>query len=247
MEKISIVTGGGTGIGKAIALKLAETKHKVLIIGRRIEKLIETQEHFPKDISYIQADIADSNDRQNIKDKIPSNIEFLIQNAAVLGEVTHIKDISLKEWQRVMAVNVEAPLFLTQLLLPRMENTRILHISSGAAHHAIEGWGAYCTSKAALFMIYEMLKIELKKENIITGSVKPGIVDTEMQDLIREVDLGKMPHLQKFHDLFIENELEPVERVAKFLYWILTGTTDKEYSKTEWDIRERSYLQRWDK
>lgn len=246
MKKISIVTGGGTGIGKAVALKLAAMQHKVLIIGRRKEKLVETQKHDPQQINYIQADIAEEKDRQRIVNNITDDIEFLIHNAAVLGEVTPLKNITLNEWRRVMAINVEAPLFLTQILLPKMKNSRILHISSGAAHYPIEGWGAYCTSKAALHMIYELLNVELKKDHIITGSVKPGIVKTEMQDLIREVDLKKMPHLQKFHELFMKNELEPVERVAKFLYWILTETSAEQYRLKEWDIREESYLQQWD-
>ena len=61
-----------------------------------------------------------------------------------------------------------------------------------------------------------------------------------------EVDLNKMPHLQKFHELYTKNELEPVERVAKFLYWILTKTNDEDFSVREWDIREDSYLKKWD-
>lgn len=247
MEKISIVTGGGTGIGREIALKLAKTNHNVLIVGRRKEKLIETQEHFPQNIRYIRADVAEHEDRQRIRDNVSTPIEFLIHNAAILGKVDHLKNISVSEWRNVMAINVDAPLFLTQILLPEMNNTRILHISSGAAHHAIEGWGSYCTSKAALHMIYKMLKVELRKENIIIGSVKPGIVDTAMQDLIREAYSHEMPHLKKFHDLYTKKELEPTERVAKFLYWILTKTSNEEYSKMEWDIREKKYLKKWDK
>ena len=71
---------------------------------------------------------------------------------------------------------------MTQALLPNLvENSRVVHISSGAAHSGIPGWGMYCTSKAALFMLGKLLKDELAQRNIWFGSVRPGIVDTPMQ------------------------------------------------------------------
>lgn len=246
MDKISIVTGGGSGIGKAIAVKLAKSGRKVLIVGRRENKLQQTQTLFPDQIQYIRADVADEKDRIRISENVGSPIEYLIHNAALLGEITHLKDITFKEWQKVMSVNVDAPLFLTNILLDKMMGTRILHISSGAAHYAIEGWGAYCTSKAALLMICEMFKTEIPKEKAVFGSVKPGIVDTEMQELIRKADLKKMPHLQKFHDLFNQNKLETLDKVSKFLYWILTETGRDQFSAAEWDIRDVKYLAEWD-
>lgn len=246
MDKISIVTGGGTGIGRALAIELAKSGRKVLIVGRRKSKLMETQSHYPQQISWLQADVSLNVDLKKIFDNINQPIEYLVQNAAVLGKIVHLSEISLDEWKKVMAINVDAPLFLTQLLLKKMDNTRVLHISSGAAHYAIAGWGAYCTSKAALMMIYELFKTEIPKEKAIFASVKPGIVDTDMQNLIRKADLKKMPHLVKFHDLFKENKLEPLSRVSKYLFWLLTQTKAEHYSAKEWDIRDEAYQALWD-
>ncbi len=248
MKKISIVTGGGSGIGRSICHILAENGFKVLTVGRRKNKLIETQKSFPAEIEILQADISNKSDRAKIVEKITGKrVEFLIHNAAILGEITKLENITIAEWRKVMTINVEAPLFLTQQLLPYLNEGRILNISSGAAHYAIKGWGAYCTSKAALLMIYNLLKEELQEKKIKIASMRPGIVNTEMQGFIREADVDKMPHLQKFHDLYNEKKMESSERVARFVYWILTGTNDEDFSINEWDIREGNHVQFWDK
>ncbi|NOG43931.1 MAG: SDR family NAD(P)-dependent oxidoreductase [Calditrichaeota bacterium] len=247
MEKINIVTGGGTGIGRSICNILAQNGHKVLIVGRRLDKLKETQSYFPDRIDILKADISNEEDRKKIKDSVrEKQIGFLVHNAAVLGKITGLENISLEEWRRVMSINVEAPLFLTQALLPNLGNSRILNISSGAAHFAIKSWGAYCTSKAALLMIYQMFNAEFGEKKILTASLRPGIVDTEMQGDIREASLEKNPHLQKFHDMFNDKSMETSERVAQFAYWVLTATSDQDYSAKEWDIREGDHVSKWD-
>ena len=173
MKEIAIVTGGGTGIGKALAIELAE-KHNmdVLIVGRRPEPLKETAGLKADKITYCQADVGTELGRINVVDRINANlrVKLLVHNAALLKPVTSITNIKPDEWRNHMAINVEAPLFLSQALLDKMNNSRILHISSGAAHRAVAGWAAYCTSKAALFMLYQVMNAELNKRNIFTVS-----------------------------------------------------------------------------
>lgn len=248
MSKISIVTGAGSGIGRAITENLAAAGRQVLICGRREEKLVETQQSNPQKINIIKADVSIEKDRQEIVSLVAGNsVEFLVHNAAVLGEISHIGNIDLKNWREVMTINVEGPLFLTQALLPSMHHTRILHISSGAANHPISGWISYCTSKAALYMIYLMQNEELKNKGILTGSLRPGIVDTEMQDLIRQADLSKYTNLQRFHDLFNNDELESCDRVAKMVCWMLLDATDDQFTEKEYDLRHEDIAQLWDK
>ena len=248
MKKISIVTGGGTGIGRAIALRLANLGHEVLIIGRRVEVLEETRKLNSSRITCLQADVSKVKGRQEIFSFVENrNIEFLVHNAAILGEITKLEKLTLEEWHTIMAINVEGPMFLTQLLLPLMHKSRILHISSGAAHHAIKGWTGYCVSKAALYMLYLMQNAEYKEQGVLTASLKPGIVDTEMQELIRQADVNEHPNMQKFHDLYNDDELESCDRVAKMVAWILTKTRDKEYIENEFDIRDEKIQERWDK
>ena len=244
MNKISIVTGGGSGIGQAIATNLASTGRRVLICGRRKDKLKITQSANPDNISILEADVSNVNDRLKIVSYISDkSVEFLIHNAAVLGEISFIGELDLDDWRETMAINVEGPLFLTQALLPKMKNTRILHISSGAANHPISGWSAYCVSKASLYMLFMMQNEELAEKGILTGSLRPGIVDTEMQGIIRQVDVKKHKNLQRFHDLYNSGELESCERVAKMVLWMLTTASDEQFIAKEYDLRHEDSAQ----
>jgi len=241
MNNISIVTGAGTGIGRALTLELAQNHGlKVLAVGRRLQKLQETAIYYPERIKACPADVSNPEGREKILNSVPErySVQFLVQNAGVLGPVKPLSDLSLEEWREHQAINVEGPLFLTQLLIPILKNGRVLHISSGAAHHAYEAWGAYCTSKAALHMLYLVFKEELKKYNISVGSVRPGVIDTPMQDEIRTVSEDIFPSVSKFIGLKEKNELVPPKETAKLLANLLLNTSNIEFSKDEWDLRD---------
>lgn len=142
-----------------------------------------------------------------------------------------------------MATNLEAPLFLTQALIPHLKRClaeegatkpRVLHVSSGAAETEFEGLGAYCISKAGLKMMYKVLAAELLRNNIaVVGSVRPGVVDTPMQNTARESDF---PFMKYFRDLHANGELDSPNNVAKYFHWLLTEVDDEEFSKDEWDF-----------
>jgi len=135
---------------------------------------------------------------------------------------------------------VEGPLFLTQKLLSKLCGGRVLHISSGAAHNPYAGWGAYCTSKAALHMIYQVFKKELDEYGISIGSARPGVVNTPMQKRVRKASENVFPELGKFVKLKENQELLEPEYVAKFLSALLLNTDNQTYSGKEWDIREHA-------
>ena len=242
MNKISIVTGGGSGIGRAICLKLADQNKTVLATGRRENKLLETQKASanPGNIKIIPADISLKEGRKKIIDFARNfYIEFLVHNAGSLGRITNLLDMPDEIWHNVMAVNLDAPLFLTRDLHSQMVNSRVLHTNAG--------WGAYSASKAALYSVYKTWNAELKDSKFIVGSVRPGIVDTDMQAELRKADIQEFPRLQRFRDLYENSELEKCDRVAKFIYWILTETSDEQFCADEWDIRDDRYVKVWDK
>ena len=84
-----------------------------------------------------------------------------------------------------LATNLDAPLFLTQLLRSNLTGGRVLNVGSGAAHFAVAGWSAYCVAKAALYRLTDCWRHEIA--DISFTSVKPGIIDTPMQKEIREI------------------------------------------------------------
>jgi len=243
MADWAVVTGGGSGIGRALAIELAsKCELHVLIIGRRLKPLRETASHVPERITVLTADVGREEDRLRVSERITTEkgrLKFLIHNAAVLQPVKPLSAIAPEEWKNHFAINVEGPLFLTQRLLPFMKKgSRILHISSGAAHHAYAGWGAYCAAKAALYALYRVWNLELETRGICVGSVRPGVVDTPMQNLVRQASPEVFPALDKFVKLKKEGQLLSPVTVARYIIRLLIETDDKTFASKEWDIRK---------
>ena len=238
MKRSAIVTGGNKGIGRAIVLMLARHDLDVFIVGRDQTALKETQAHAPQHIHIIQADVATEEGRQYVLSSLPATfqLQFLIHNAATILPIKPIPQLTYDEWRQHLAINLEAPLFLTQALLEKLNNARVLHISSGAAHQALKGWLPYCTAKAALHMVYLCYKEELTNYPICFGSVRPGIVDTQMQADIRN-DANPFDNREYFK--------KKKEEVDEFIKWLLFSVNDEEFSKAEWDIRDTWHQHHW--
>ena len=135
IKKHVLITGGGTGIGRALAKRFAAKGWQVIIVGRRSEFLQDDVSQYQDSIRAITAGVGKHGDRQIISCKVQEPLHLLVHNATVLGPVGPLLEVSLKDWRSHMASNVEGPLFLTQQLLPKMvEGSRIIEISGGAAY-----------------------------------------------------------------------------------------------------------------
>lgn len=238
----AVITGGGTGIGAGLARELARRGRDVLIVGRRSEPLERVEAEAGSAVRTCSADISTHEGRRSVVAAVRSrggSVAHLIHNAAVLGPVGPLAKISSAEWEAHFAVNLHAPLLLTQALLGHIpRGGRVLNISSGAAHRAVRGWGAYCTSKAALFMLGRCLSEELEPQGIRVGSVRPGVVDTPMQEEIRGASEEEFPSVERFRELKSTDQLLSVEEVGRFLAWLLLDVEGPRFSEAEWDIRD---------
>jgi len=235
----AIVTGGGSGLGRAIAQRLADRGMRVLIVGRREAGLAETADHDRARIVPVQADVADPAGRRAVARALPAGatVGLLVHNAGTLDPVGPLKDADLASWRAAMAVNVEAPVFLTQGLLGRMRRgSRVLHVSSGAAHRPIRGWGAYCVGKAALNMLYQVYRDELAPEGVLVGSLRPGVVDTPMQAHIREQPADRFPDVDRFVALKQRGQLHSPEAAASYAVRVLLDSSDTAFGAGEWNI-----------
>ena len=201
-----IVTGGGSGIGQALTYQLTELGHKVLICGRRQEQLEQTKAYAPTQISFIVGDLTQNKTILKVYEAVKNEtISGLIQNAAILEPLSDIESLAVADFRKHQAINVEAPIALFQKLRPKLSGSRVLHISSAAAHYPFPHWGAYCISKSSLFMLYQILKLECPDINF--ASVMPGVTDTSMQKLIRQSK--QMPEKDRlfFQNLYEDNAL----------------------------------------
>ncbi|CEK11362.1 SDR family NAD(P)-dependent oxidoreductase [Legionella hackeliae] len=238
-----VVTGGGSGIGRALARTLAIKGKKVLIIGRREKALAETASFSPL-ISSLCADVATRKGRDDIATALQTNIsiEGLIHNAATIEPIAPIANIDESTWQQAIATNLNAPLFLTQLLLPKLKHGRVLHIGSAVAYFPVMGWAAYCVTKAGLSMLTRCWQLESRQ--VAFASVMPGIIDTDMQALIRHarfMDEEKRNFFQKLKD---EKRLLTTDTVALFLSWLL-NLSKEEFVSREWDIYDKNHHPSW--
>jgi benzil reductase ((S)-benzoin forming) len=237
-----------------------------MAIGRRLEPLSEVAKVAPEGaVVPLSADVSTAAGRAAIVAAVKEHfttVDFLVQNAGTLGPIAPLGGLDEKGWEAAFATNVHGPLFLLQALVGAgalAPGSRVLHIGSGAAHRAIGGWTAYCASKAAFYSMYQCLSAELRPAGILLGSVRPGIVDTPMQAVIRDASEAAMPEVGKFRafhekmpDVTTEapaappsDSLDRPENVAAFLSFLLQGTDADEYVADEWDIRDASHHERW--
>ncbi|MGQ3888818.1 SDR family NAD(P)-dependent oxidoreductase [Legionella sp. CNM-1927-20] len=239
-----IITGGGSGIGRALAHLLAEQGQEVLIVGRREPVLKEAASYSPL-ISICCTDVSTSEGQQVILTALnsKSTIRGLVHNAGIIEPIAPITQITEQAWQQTLATNLNAPLFLTQLLIKKLNGGRVLTIGSGAAYFPVVGWTAYCVSKAALAMLTHCWQLECK--TVSFASVKPGIIDTDMQALIRQSHSMDNKELEFFKALKEQNRLVSPETVALFLSWLLLEVNQSDYGAEEWDIYTTHHHQFW--
>lgn len=259
-----VVTGASSGIGRAIAVHFSRLNMEVIATGRRQGKLEETKGlGNSSKIHTVVSDVSTVTGRTAIIKKLQNEnlkVNYLVQNAGVIGEITNIENITPESWRKSFEINVDAPLFLTQELLKNdlfAKDARILHMGSGAAHSPIKGWPSYNVTKAAFLMLYRYLENELKDRNIFVGSLKPGVVVSEMQVAIREGDGSVFPALNHFKSLK-ENEitdtephaptkgaLDTAENVSHFIEYLFTKVKAEDFGKEEWDIRLPEHTNAW--
>jgi len=242
MDDVCVVTGAGSGIGRAMAAELAGRGMSVVGVGRHAETLAATGQSAGV-FEPVVADLATVVGRAAVVEAVGDRaVRILIHNAGRLEPVGPLEGVSEEDWRLSFAINVDAPLFLTRALIPRLSGGRVLHVSSGAAHRPVPGWGTYCATKAALHMVYGVLVQELSGRGIAVGSMRPGVVDTPMQERIRAQNPRDFPGVERFRELKRSGQLESPERVGRFAAALLLDVDADRFSSQEWDIREHGEM-----
>lgn len=184
--KAALVTGGGTGIGLAVAQKFASEGAKVVITGRRREVLEEAARSLPHGaVAVCPGDVSLAQDDQRMIDAaltLAGRLDILVNNAAfnTQGSIT---ELSLDDWQSHVAVNLTGPLMLMRMSIPIMikgGGGSIINISSLGGLRSIPAKPAYCTTKAGLIMLTQQAALDYGRYNIRCNVVCPGGVDTTM-------------------------------------------------------------------
>jgi len=185
--KLGIVTGGGSGIGRALALALAREGARVIICGRREAALQETAraaEAGPGGIEPTVCDLTQPGSTEALAGRVRSGggrLDFLVNNAGISGMNPLDGSPDADPWDRILATNLTVPYRVTRALVPFMaEGGRILNVSSVLGKFGVGGYSAYCASKHGIIGLTRALALELAPKKITVNAVCPGWVETDM-------------------------------------------------------------------
>ena len=186
--KVAAITGASRGLGKAMALSLAEAGAGLALISRDARKLAETAEAARKlgaAAATFQADVSQEEQVLRIEKEVLAKfgkIQILINNAGINIRKPLI-DFTLAEWNQVLATNLTGAFLMCRAFVPGMKGQgfgRIINLTSIMSHVALAGRSAYAASKAGLLGLTRALALELAPEKITVNAISPGPVATEL-------------------------------------------------------------------
>ena len=193
-NKVILITGAGSGIGKAAAISYASHGAKVILLGKTLSKLEKTYDQIiskgykDPSISLLDLSKADGNDYSDLKNNLVSNynhLDGLLLNASVLGDRSPIEDYDISVWVQTLHINLTAQFILVQTLLPTLHlsnNASVVFTSSGVGKVGKAYWGAYAVSKFGIEGLTQILSNEHSNDKSIRfNCINPGAVATNMR------------------------------------------------------------------
>ena len=188
-DKVALITGGGRGIGKAIALAYAREGAKLAICARTAGEIEETAKEIKAlgtDCLAVVCDVSLEEPVSKLIEKVQESfgrIDILINNAGVMTRPAPIAELEVKKWDYTMNVNLRGPFLVTRAVLPLMMGQKggaIINVSSSIGRGAYANFGAYAVSKWGIEGFTQTLAVEVRSYNIRVNSVEPGYVATKL-------------------------------------------------------------------
>jgi NAD(P)-dependent dehydrogenase (short-subunit alcohol dehydrogenase family) len=186
--KVALITGGGTGIGRAIAVAFAREGASVAIAGRRLEKLkdvaAEIEKHDGAALT-LQCDVSRAKDAERAINETAQKfgkLNVLVNNAGTLS-VSTVDTITEEDWDRVVAVNLKGPFLMSRTALKEFRKVgggTIVNIGSVLGLVAMKDRAAYCASKGGVTMLTKAMALDHAHENVRVNCICPSIVETEL-------------------------------------------------------------------
>jgi NAD(P)-dependent dehydrogenase (short-subunit alcohol dehydrogenase family) len=238
-DKVALVTGATSGIGRATALRFAEAGATLVLVGRSRERLAQVCaevgggdcEAFAVVADLSTEDGAERAVRETIDDF--GRLDVLVNAAGILSNGT-VEDTPLAAWDEMMNVNLRSVFQLMQLAVPHLERTRgnVVNVSSVTGLRAFPGVLAYCVSKAGVDQLTRCAALELAPKGVRVNAVNPGVVRTEIHrrgGMSEEKYEAFLEHSKRTHPIGRVGDAREVAELILFLAseraaWI-TGAT----------------------
>lgn len=189
----AIITGGGRGIGEAIALELAGAGASVVLAARTADEVEGVAERCRALGATSHALVADVAEREQVEALIArsvallGHVQVLVNAAGTYGPIGPVVDVDLDTWEQALRVNLLGTLYACHAVLPHMIERRsgsIINFSGGGAAAPLPRFSAYGVSKAAVVRLTDSLAEEVREYGIRVNAIAPGAVDTRLQDAI---------------------------------------------------------------
>lgn len=225
----AIVTGGGKGLGRAVAEVMAEAGASVVIASRNAPELDDVVLAIKRSGGKALAYAADVADERQVQELVLSTqrwvgpASILVNSASVLDPMAPLARTDATSWLRHLAINVGGVYLCSRAVLPGMlerGHGRIVNVSSSAARRASAGWTAYCASKAAVDQLTRALALEIEDTGVTACAFYPGYMDTGMQERIRRATPSEFPRVEEFRELERQGKLKDPREAARTIAYL---------------------------
>ena len=218
MDKIALITGATSGIGKATAYELAKVGFKLILCGRRNEILGAIEKDLNKITSttLLCFDVSDNLEVNRSISSLPKkweNINVLINNAGNAHGMDLFQDGNIDDWDKMIDINVKGLMYVTKAIIDNMiENSsgHIINIGSLAGREVYPKGNIYCASKYAVKAISQSLRLDLNKHNIKVSEINPGLVETSFSDVRFKGDKSKAKNVYKGYKALQANDIAEI-------------------------------------
>ncbi len=243
--KVALVTGASRGIGEAAARALAAAGAAVVLAARTEDAIAGIAGEIREGGGRAEAVACDVADRASVEAAVGraraafGALHILVNNAGIIDPIGRLAETDPAAWGRLIDVNVKGVYHGAHAAIPAMLEAGggvVINISSGAATSTLEGWSAYCTSKAAVLMLTRMIHKEYAEQGIRSVGLSPGTVATDMQRTIRASGINPVSQIDW------ENHI-PADWAGRAVVWLATDAAREhdggDVSLRQEDIRRR--------
>ncbi|HEV2761375.1 MAG TPA: SDR family NAD(P)-dependent oxidoreductase [Pyrinomonadaceae bacterium] len=255
-DRVALVTGAGSGIGKAAALLLAEEGARVAALGRTKKELAEVVSEIEKaggEAAAVLADVSKADEmRRAVEETVGrwGRLDIVFANAGINGVWAPLEELKVEEWDETLSVNLRGTFLTVKYAVPHLKkrggSVVITSSVNGTRMFSNTGATAYACSKAAQVAFAKMTALELAKDKVRVNVICPGAIETKIDDSTEKRDLEQAQEPVEFPEGEVpltDGEPGTSEQVARLVLFLASDASDHISGTEIWIDGAQSLLQ----